>query len=210
MSRENLILIGAGGHARACIDVIEEAGDFRIAGLIGMPEELGADHLGYRVIGTDESLRGLRSECPYALITIGQIETAQHRERLYHQALELGFQLPAIIARDARVSRWASVGDGTIVMHGVIINAGAVVGRNCIINSRALIEHDATVHDHCHVSTGAILNGGVQVGEGTFIGSGSTVKQGVRIGCRCLVGMGCSVRTDQPDDTRFTGAMSNG
>jgi sugar O-acyltransferase (sialic acid O-acetyltransferase NeuD family) len=209
MSGGDLILIGSGGHARACIDVIEESGRFRIAGLVGLPEELGTEHLGYTVVGTDENLQELRSRCCYALITIGQIGTAQHRERLYRRAVELGFELPAIVARDAHVSRSAAIGNGTIVMHGAIVNAGAAVGQNCILNSRALIEHDAVVQDHCHVSTGAILNGHVRVGEGSFIGSGTTVKQGISVGRGCVIGMACSVRSDLPDGARFTGTVSH-
>ena len=209
MSDDDLILIGAGGHARACIDVVEELGRFRIAGLVGMPEELGAQHLGYPVVGTDANLPELRSNFRNALITIGQIGTAQHRERLYLRALELGFEFPVIIARDAHVSRSAAIGNGTIVMHGAIVNAGAVIGQNCIVNSRALIEHDAVVQDHCHISTGAILNGHVCVREGSFIGSGTTVKQGISIGRGCVVGMACSVRSDLPDGARFTGTLSD-
>ena len=38
MSKPSLILIGAGGHARACNDVIEHLGTFDIAGLIGNEE----------------------------------------------------------------------------------------------------------------------------------------------------------------------------
>jgi sugar O-acyltransferase (sialic acid O-acetyltransferase NeuD family) len=209
MSCPDLILIGAGGHARACIDVIEETGRFRIAGLVGLPVELGSEHLGYHVIGTDANLGELRGRYRYALITIGQIATARHRERLFSRALELNFELPAIVARDAYVSRAATVGDGTIVMHGAIINAGAAVGRNCIVNSRALIEHDVCVQDHCHISTGTILNGGAHVGPGTFTGSGSVIKQGIRIGSGCVIGMGCCVRHDQPDNARFTGAASD-
>lgn len=210
MTSESLILLGAGGHARACIDVIEQTGRFRIAGLIGTIAELGAEHLGYRVIATDESLAELRKVYRQALVTVGQIQSPQSRERLYQRALELGFELPAIVARDAYVSPSARIGDGTIVMHGAIVNAGAVVGQNCIVNSRALIEHDVTVHDHSHISTGAILNGGVRIGAGCFIGSASVVKQGITIGPRCLVGMGCSVRRDQPENTRFTGATGDG
>lgn len=206
MSLADLVLIGAGGHARACIDIIEDRGGWRIVGLVGLPEELGTEYFGYRVVGTDQNLRALRESCGHALITVGQIETATLRERLYRQATELGFDFPSIVARDAYVARSAVIGDGTIVMHGAIINAGARVGQNCIINSRALIEHDAVVEDHCHISTGTILNGGVYVGAGSFIGSGSTLKQGVRVGRRCLVGMGCAVRRDLAEDTRFTGA----
>jgi sugar O-acyltransferase (sialic acid O-acetyltransferase NeuD family) len=203
MIKLRLILIGAGGHARSCIDVIEQQGQYQIAGLIGMPDEVKTQHLGYAVIGTDNDLPELTKTYEYALITVGQIQTAEHRIRLYHQAIQLGFQLPIIIATTAHVSRHATLGEGSIVMHGAIINAGARVGNNCIINNSALIEHDVTVEDHCHISTGAILNGDVTVGAGSLIGSGSVIKQGVTIGKSCLVGMGLTVHQKICDNSRF-------
>lgn len=205
MSKPGLILIGAGGHAHACIDVIEQQGQYQIVGLVGLPEELHSQHLGYEVIATDDSLAQFAKSTPYALITTGQIQTAKLRMRLYQQAMLHGFQLPVIIAPTAHVSRHASIGAGSIVMHGAIINAGAKVGNNCIINSRALLEHDIAVEDHCHISTGAILNGGASVGAGSFIGSGCVVKEGLSIGKDCLVGIGLTVRHALADSTRFTG-----
>lgn len=205
MSRPDLILIGAGGHARACIDVIEQQGQYQIVGLVGLPEELHSQHLGYEVIATDDALAQLASSISFALITTGQIQSAKLRVRLYQQATLCGFQMPAIIAPTAHVSRHASIGAGSIVMHGAIVNAGAKVGNNCILNSRALLEHDTTVEDHCHISTGAILNGGVNVGVGSFIGSGCVLKEGLSIGKDCLVGMGLTVRHAVADSTRFTG-----
>ena len=200
-----LILLGAGGHARACIDVIEQQGQYQIVGLIGLPEEINKQHLGYQVIAADDSLAQFAKRTPYALITAGQINTAKLRMRLYQKAIQCGFQLPAIIAPTAHVSIHASIGAGSIVMHGAIINAGAKVGQSCIINNRVLLEHDTTVEDHCHISTGAILNGGVRVGSGSFIGSGCVVKEGLSIGKDCLVGLGLTVRTGLADSTRFVG-----
>lgn len=205
MSAPELILIGAGGHARACIDVVEDTGDFRIAGLVGLPSEIGAKHLGYAVIGTDGDLLEIHRTCRYALIAVGQIRTSHFRERLYQQVLALGFEFPTVVARDAHVSRSAMIGEGTIVMRGAILNAAATVGQNCIINSGALIEHDATVADHCHISTGAILNGQVYVGAGSFLGSGTAVMQGVSIGRNCVVGMGCTVRRNLPNGASYVG-----
>ena len=205
MSKPKLILIGAGGHTHACIDVIEQHGGYQIAGLVGMPEEMHTQHLGYAVIATDNYLPQLAKTCQFAFITVGQIQTPDHRIRLYQQANKLGFQLPAIIAPSAHVSRHAAIGAGTIVMHGAIVNAGATVGNNCIINTRALIEHDATVEDHCHISTGAILNGNVSIGAGCFVGSGSVIKEGITLGKRCVVGMCLSVRHNQTDQARFVG-----
>jgi sugar O-acyltransferase (sialic acid O-acetyltransferase NeuD family) len=205
MSKPKLILIGAGGHTHACIDVIEQHGGYHIAGLVGLLEEMHAQHLGYEVIATDDDLPQLVKDYPYALITVGQIQTPDHRIRLHQQANKLGFQLPAIIAPSAYVSRHATVGAGSIVMHDAIINAGARVGSNCIINTRALLEHDVKVADHCHISTGAILNGDVKIGAGSFIGSGSIIKEGLTLGQGCVVGMGLAVRHKQTDHTRSFG-----
>lgn len=205
MSKPGLILIGAGGHAHACIDVIEQQGQYQIVGLVGLPQEMHSQHLGYKVLATDDALAQLAKSTPYALITIGQIQTAKLRVHLYQQATQCGFQMPVIISPTAHISRHATVGTGSIVMHGAIVNAGAKVGNNCIINTHALIEHDAAVEDHCHISTGAILNGGVSVGAGSFIGSGCVVKEGLSIGKDCLVGIGLTVRHALADSGRFTG-----
>lgn len=205
MSKPGLLLIGSGGHARACIDVIEQQGCYQVAGLVGMREEMHIQHFGYHVIATDEDLPQLVKLYQYVLIAVGQIRSPDSRLRLYQQATSLGFQLPTIVSPSAHVSRHASLGAGTIVMHGAIVNAGASVGENCIINTRALVEHDATVHDHCHISTGAILNGGCVVGSGSFVGSGSVIKEGITLGKRSFVGMSLSVRHKQADCTRFMG-----
>jgi sugar O-acyltransferase (sialic acid O-acetyltransferase NeuD family) len=200
-----LILIGAGGHARSCVDVIEQQGSFQIAGLVGLSEQHYTQHLGYAVIGADVDLPALAKTYQDVLIAIGQIQTAEQRIRLYYQATKLEFRFPVIVAPTAHVSPHARLGAGTIVMHGAIVNAGASVGNNCIINNRALLDHDATVADHCHISTGSILNGDVTVGAGSFIGSGSVIKEGVKIGKGCVVGMGLTVRYDLNDGSRFTG-----
>lgn len=203
MSRSSLILVGAGGHARACIDIIEHLNTFSIAGLISNEEELQHECLGYPVIATDSDFPKLAKKYKYALITVGQIETALVRHRLYDQALAIGFKLPIIISPTAYVSRHAVVGDGTMVMHGAIVNAGAKVGNNCIINTNALIEHDAIVADHCHISTGAIVNGAANIGLGSFVGSGSIIKQGITLGNNCVVGMDISIRHHYAENSRI-------
>lgn len=207
MSEPTLILLGAGGHARACIDVVEQQGKFRIVGLVGLANELHAQCLGYPVIATNAELPQLARTYNFGLIAVGQIKSPDSRTRLYQQAVEAGFRLPTIIAPTAHVSRHATLGAGTIVMHGAIVNAGARVGDNCIINTRAVIEHDAVVEGHCHISTGAIVNGSAKVGAGSFVGSGSVIREGVSLGISCVVGMGLAVRHDQPEHTQLAGTV---
>lgn len=199
--RPPILLLGAGGHARACIDLLEQHAGYAIAGLVGLDAEVGTTVLGYPVLGTDAQLPDLLRRHPAGLVTMGQIKSAAPRVRLFEQLALQGATLPAIVSPRAYVSSHASVGHGTVVLPGAVIVAGASVGRNCIINSMALVEHDAVIGDHCHVATGARLNSAVRVGERTFIGSGSVIRQGVRIGRDCVLGMGSMLRRDCADGT---------
>jgi sugar O-acyltransferase (sialic acid O-acetyltransferase NeuD family) len=203
LSKEPLLLVGAGGHARACIDVIEQQGRFAVAGLVGQPHEVGGRVLGYPVLGTDADLPALLREYRAALVAVGQIKTPEPRIRLFHLLEEHGCTGPVIISPRAYVSAHARVGAGSIVMHGAVINAAAVIGRNCIVNSQALVEHDAVVEDHCHIATSSAVNSGVRIGAGSFIGSGSSVRQCVSIGERCVIGMGQRVLADCAAGTRL-------
>ncbi len=190
MTATAILLVGAGGHAASCIDVIEESRRFIIAGLVGSAGEVGKQVLGYPVLGTDEDLPLLVARHPFALIVVGQIKTPEPRIQLFERLQNMRCELPFIVSPRALVSRHATIGAGTIVMHGAFVNAGANIGRNCIINSRALVEHDVTIGDNCHIATAAVINGGVRVGAGTFVGSNSTVRQDIEIGECCVIGMG--------------------
>jgi len=204
MNKSEIILIGAGGHAASCIDVIEQEGKFKIAGLIGKKEELGRKVCGYNVFGIDNDLPELFKQYKSAHISIGQIDS-DIRNDIYSQITKIGFSMPTIISPNAYVSDHADIGNGNIIMHGVIINAGVKIGNNCIINTKALIEHDVQIEDGCHISTNSVLNGNVKIGTGTFIGSSACIKNNISIGKNSLIGMGLSVRQDVEDKSRFTG-----
>ena len=196
---DEIILIGAGGHARSCIDVIESTGVFQIAGLVEKADNQKAENLGYPIIGTDDNLPGLRKKYKNALITVGQIQSTGTRVMIFKVLSDLHFHLPVIVSPRAHVSPHSRVGAGTIIMHDAIINANAVIGNNCIINNKALIEHDAIIGNHCHIATGAIVNGEVNIGSESFIGSGAITKQSISIGEKCVIGAGAVIKTDIED-----------
>lgn len=179
--KEDIILIGGGGHCSSVIDVIEQQGIYRIAGIVDLKEKLGEENLGYKVIGNDDDLPKMAKDYRNFLITMGQLRIPQRRIELHQLLSELDINLPVIVSPFAYVSKHASIGKGTVVMHMAQVNAKASIGENCIINSKALIEHDAVVESHCHIATGAIINGGVQVGTASFIGSGTVTKQYIQI-----------------------------
>lgn len=201
----SLLLLGGGDHCRACIDVIEAGSTYRIAGIVQQPSDGIKAVQGYPVVGVDDDLPRLLAEIPRALVVTGQIKTAATRIRLYETVKSYAGTLPVITSPMAYCSPRASLGEGTILMHGSIVNTNAAIGENCIINSLALIEHDSEIEAHCHISTGARINGGVHVGEGSFIGSGAIVKEGVKIGQNVVVGAGQIILRDVPAATIIRG-----
>jgi len=194
----DIVLLGGGGHCRACIDVLERGGGYTVAGIVDRPELVGELVLGYPVTATDDDLPGLVRRFACFLVTAGQIKSPALRLRLFETVVALGGELPVIVSPLAYVSPHARLGAGTIVMHGAMVNAGAEVGRNCIINSRALVEHDAVIGDHCHISTGALINGGVVVGAETFWGSGAVSREGVEVGRGCVIGCNATIKKSLP------------
>lgn len=193
MLNKELILLGAGGHAKSCVDVVEMENVYKIIGLVGLSSEIGQAYLGYAVIADDAAMCRLASLYPNALVSVGQISSPDLRIRIFNDARAAGFRFPEIVSPRAQVSKHASIGAGTIVMHGAVVNAGAVIGQNCIVNTHAIVEHDAVVGDHCHISTGVAVNGGVRVGTGSFIGSGAVIREGLCLPERSFIKMGSLV-----------------
>lgn len=198
---KEILLVGGGGHCRAAIDVIEAEGRFAIRGIV-QPKVDGVEPvLGYPILGEDADLSVLLAETPLALVTVGQIKTPAIRLRLFEQLKNLGAVMPVIVSPSAYVSRHARVEEGTLIMHGAIVNAGARIGANSIVNSLTLVEHDAEIGNHCHISTGARVNGGVIIEDGCFVGSGAVLREGIRIGSGSVIGAGCVVTRDVAPNT---------
>lgn len=192
MDKKNLILLGGGGHCKSVIDVAESAG-YHILGVLDMPENVGTSVLDYKVIGTDDDIPLYVDKAEF-IITVGFIKDPRVRMKLYNGIKEIGGKLATIVASTAHVSNYASLGEGTVVMHQAIVNAGAVVGANCIINTFCNIEHDAVIGDQCHISTGTMVNGDCKVGKMCFIGSQSVLANGISICDDVVVGAGSLVR----------------
>lgn len=175
-----LILIGGGGHCKSVIEVAESAG-YEIKGILDMPDEVGKEVLpGHKVIGTDDEIPQYVEECDF-IITVGFIKNPALRIKLYNKVKAAGGRLATIIASTAHVSKYAELGEGTVIMHQVFVNAGAKIGDNCIINTFVNIEHDAEVGNQCHISTGTMVNGECKIGENCFIGSQSVCANCIEI-----------------------------
>lgn len=203
MNEKNLILVGGGGHCKSVIDVAESAG-YNILGILDMPEDVGKQVLDYKVIGTDDDIPQYADKAEF-IITVGFIKNPAIRIKLYNRIKDAGGKLATIIASTARVSRFATLGEGTVVMHQAFVNAGAQIGANCIINTFCNIEHDTLVGNQCHISTGTMVNGDCKIGERVFVGSQSVLANGISIGDDIIVGAASFVRKSITEKGIYSG-----
>src|SRR5688572_3710001 len=122
-----IVLIGGGGHCRSCIHVMETSG-YTISGII---DDSITDMFEYPVLGGDEKIDELITDHSF-LVTVGQVKNPSARMRIHASVAGKGGKFATVISSFALVSRYAAIGDGTIIMHQVIVNAGSIVGSNCI------------------------------------------------------------------------------
>lgn len=190
-----LILVGAGGHAKSVIEIIDNAYDeFEIVGYVDGKEKADQYWSTFDYLGNDDDHK-ITNEAGYH-ISVGMIKNLTIRQRLFESFKLKGASFPVIDSKHAIISKHASISEGSIIMHHVIVNSGAKIGVNCILNNKCLIEHDAIVGNHCHISTGAIVNADCLIGNNVFIGSNVTVNRGIKIGDNVIIGSGSVVTRD--------------
>ena len=155
-NKPNIILIGGGGHCLSVIDVVEQEDKYNIKGILDDTKK--GDVLGYPILGNRDLVRELSTEGMFFLITIGQIKSSSTREDIALLLDSCKANLATVISPLAYVSKHATIGEGSVIMHNAIINAKAKVGKHCIINTKANIEHNVQIGDFCHISTCATVN----------------------------------------------------
>lgn len=180
------VLYGAGGHCKVVIDILEALGisiDYVVD-----DNPIADNLLKYKLLKADTSY-------DQAIVTIGN---CQIRKKVVNR-LQVKKYLKAIHP-SAVVSPNSTIGEGSVVMQGAIIQSCAEIGKHSIINSGASIDHECHIGDFVHIAPGATLSGNVEVGECSWIGVGACVKQGIKIGKNCMIGAGSVVVKDIPDD----------
>jgi sugar O-acyltransferase (sialic acid O-acetyltransferase NeuD family) len=186
--KKKILIIGTGGHAGSCLDVINSSKELSIYGLIAKSKSEKSKLSGHKIVGTENDLEKLFNHIKYAFIAFGNIKSFQRRLTLYNKLKKIGYKLPTVISKFAHVSKNSIIGEGTIIMHGTFVNSGSKIGNNCIINSKSVIEHDVEIGNNSHVAPGSVICGNVNIGNNTMVGAGSVVKNNVKILSNSIVG----------------------
>lgn len=193
---DNIVVIGGGGHAKVVISMILKSKNYN---LIGYTDNIDKGSiLDAPYLGTDEILEYLYNEkgVNFAACGIGKVIINDFRSDLIKRICGIGYFFPSIISPNAIINNEVHIGQGSVIMDGVIVNSSSMIGNYCILNTRASIDHDCIIEDGVHIAPGVVLCGGVKVEKESIIGAGSVVIQNRKICNNVLVGAGSVVSKD--------------
>lgn len=203
MSRERVVVIGASGFGRECLDTVEAmraaGADVEIVGVIDdSPSTVNVDRLsarGIRLLGSIESFVAEGDKGVAYVVGIGSPEV---RRRIVERLDEAGYAAFTAVHPATVIGSQTSFADGVVVCAGAVVSTNVRLGRHVHINPNATIGHDAVLGDFVSVNPAAVISGEVTVGEASLIGAASTILQGLSVGARAVVGAGSVVTKDVP------------
>jgi len=199
----HILIYGAGGHAKAVMEMVQAIGAHRIAGILDdNPALKGRSVLGIPVLGGRDLLPLLCEKgLTLAANGVGGILDIAVRVRLFEMLAKAGFNFPPLAHPRATVEPSVTLGAGVQVFANAYVGSSTVLQPRCMINTGAIVSHDCEIGEYSHIAPGAMLAGHVHVGERSLVGMGVTTAIGIKIGDGVRIGNGAVVYADVPDKT---------
>lgn len=199
-----VVIVGAGGHARVLVSILEQVQGVRIVGVADRTDRTLGEKVGSaEVIATISGLPDLwRDGVRWAALAIGDNE---ERAALFAKVKTWGFSLVEARHPTAIVERDVCIGEGAVIGPGAILCTGVTLAPDVLINTGAIVDHECKIGAHAHIGPGSRVAGRVTVGEGALVGAGSTVLNKLTIGEWCVIGAGSVVVEDIPTKVKAYG-----
>lgn len=195
---KKLLVIGAGGHCRVVLSILEYYDNFEVIGIADRGQgNIGEEISGNSIVCSWNDLEEIcHSGVGNAVIAIGNNE---ERKDLFSRASIVGFKVPTIAHPSAVIEKGSSIGEGCTVCMGVNVGAAVSIGRNCIVYTGSNLDHEVQIGDDVFIAPGCNIAGRVKIGRGSFIGIGTAIKENIQIGKKAIVGAGSVVIKDVGD-----------
>jgi sugar O-acyltransferase (sialic acid O-acetyltransferase NeuD family) len=199
-SSSTVVIIGAGGHGRAVLDVAISSGR-KVLAFID-EAKAGQDMLNVPII-TRLGEIPLPADCAF-FVAIGDNSLRQSIVEKTRREMP-GHDVAILVHSSSYVSPLASLAPGTIVMSNAFVGPNCTIGEGCILNTGSQIDHDGVMESYSSLGPKACLGGAVKVGVRASVGIGATVKHGVQIGDDSLLAAQAYLHRPMPDGAIYIG-----
>jgi len=116
-----------------------------------------------------------------------------YRELLYNKVKERGFRLETYIHPSSKVSRYAEISEGAVILNDCYVSPMAKIEENTFINGYTIIGHDVRIGKHCQIASQVIVTGNTRVGDCVYIGAGASIRERITIEKYAIISMGAVV-----------------
>jgi len=196
---DRLLIIGASGHGKVAADIALKMNNWH--SIAFLDDESIKNCMQFKVIGKSTDAFTYLDDSDF-VVAIGNNVT---REKIHEKLEAEDASIISLVHPSAVIGTEVVIGNGTVVMAGVVINCSSKIGKGCIINTSSSLDHDNVIEDFVHISPGANLAGTVRVGKGSWIGIGSVVSNNVHICNSCILGAGAVVVKDITEPGTYVG-----
>ncbi len=195
---KDLIILGAGPHAREMADIIEQ---------INRAEPTW-DLLGFLVPEPQVDLVGEELSGYPVLDAFAAVERFPEAFLVPEYNCGAGFpheRMVSLVAPTAFVASTARLGKGCVIYPNCFVGHDAELGDRVFVLSGSVINHDDRLEDDVTLGSNVSLAGYVHVEAGCYLGQACTIRQELCIGRGSLIGMGSVVIADVPPDSVMVG-----
>lgn len=197
---KNVLIFGASGHGSVVLDILEKSEEYQPVGFVDSYIKKGTKKYGYEVLGSEfDLLHILEAKRVYGgIVAIGDNWVRRRLVSLI-QRMAPDFRFINAIHPSATLGKRVFIGQGTVVMPGVVVNSNSSVGNHCILNTRASLDHDGIMEGFSSLAPAVSCGGNVFLGECSALCLGSNIIENIRIGAHSVIGAGSLVLNDIPD-----------
>lgn len=196
---KTICIFGAGGHAKEV---------YMIAVDLGLKDKVTC-FMESDIIWRERTVMGLpvrpfstfNEKLHKAVIAVGD---SLAREIIASQ-FPHGTEFIRLIHPSVIVSKWTTIGEGSVISAGSILTCDITIGKHAQINLNCTISHDCVIGDYFTDAPAVNISGQCTIGDRVTLGTNASIREKIRIADDVVVGMGAVVVKDLLEKGTYIG-----
>jgi len=132
-------------------------------------------HEGEGVLGPFSSVRLTHSPSEYVCVNAVGYSDLAARRTVTARIQDAGYTMPVLVHPRAYVSAASSVGPGSFVMAGALVDCRVALADNVVVWPGVCVSHDCSIGANTFLSPNCTVCGDCRVGSDCFVGAGAVI-----------------------------------
>jgi|TARA_B100001964_G_scaffold240608_1_gene310804 sugar O-acyltransferase (sialic acid O-acetyltransferase NeuD family) len=202
---KKIIIFGSGDYSEVVLKIIIESKSYNLVGYIDIENKNTKNLKQLKYLGKIEQNKSLLNNSDISgIVAIGcnyiRKEVVDEVHKINNKFIWRTLKHPSVSFCDT-----SSVGEGSVIVTGVVINGRSKIGSHCLINTNSSLNHDNILDDFSSTGPGVNTGGNVLIGKYCYIGIGSSIKHNITIKNNTIIGAQSYVNSDCEGNSLYYG-----